>query len=166
MKKIYEYTSRHLHDWFPQLPGYTAFVQRLNTLSHLFEELVVTLMRKLPINVRHNLPFVVDSMPIILAHRGRRFKACVAQEIATKNGYCATKKLYYYGIKLHLMGQYETGSLPIPVQLSITEAGTGDGRTLDEFGKDLPEGSKVFADKAYHSIIKFLSIFCPIHLLS
>jgi hypothetical protein len=30
IKRIYEYADRHLRDWFPRLPSYTAFVQRLN----------------------------------------------------------------------------------------------------------------------------------------
>ena len=71
-------------------------------------------------------------MPIILAHRGRRFKACVAKEIATSNGYCATKKLYYYGIKLHMMGDYQVGSLPIPKIFGVTEAGTSDIRVYEQ----------------------------------
>lgn len=149
LKEIYNFTSRHLSEWFPELPSYVGFVQRINKISHLFEDLVVHFMANMPVNMQENLPELIDSMPIILAHRGRRFTACVAQEIATNNGYCATKKLYYYGVKLHVMGQYETGSLPIPVRLCLTDAGTGDIRILDDMEKDIPEGSKVFADKAY-----------------
>ena len=37
---------------------------------------------------------LTDSMPIIMAQRGRRFHAKVAPEIATKNGYCATTRLW------------------------------------------------------------------------
>jgi hypothetical protein len=131
-KEIYNFTSRHLSEWFPKLPCYGGFVQRLNKISHLFEDLVVSLVAMMPVNMRENLPELIDSMPIILAHRGRRFTACVAQEIATNNGYCATKKLHYYGVKLHVMGQYETGYLPIPVRLCLTDAGTGDIRVLDD----------------------------------
>ena len=34
IKKIYEYADRHLREWFPQLPSYTAFVQRLNKVRN------------------------------------------------------------------------------------------------------------------------------------
>ena len=95
------------------------------------------------------MPALIDSFPIILAHRGRRFNACVAREIATPNGYCATKKLHYYGVKLHVIGQYEKGSLPVPIGLSLTDAGTADIKVLDDMEQDFPEGSRVFADKAY-----------------
>src|SRR3546814_554775 len=91
VKDIYRYTARHLHEWFPALPSYEGFVQRLNKISHLFEVLVESLLKVLPIKLQHGFPALMDSFPIILAHRGRRFNACVAQEIATPNGYCATR---------------------------------------------------------------------------
>jgi hypothetical protein len=158
VKTIYNYTARHLPDWFPNLPSYVGFVQRINKISHLFEVLVDSLLGMLPVNVQHKLPVLIDSMPIILAHRGRRFKACVAQEIATGNGYCATKKLHYYGVKLHLMGQYETGSIPLPVRLGITDAGTGDIRVLDHMEQGLPEGLKVFARPRHIKEVTNLSL--------
>lgn len=149
VKSIYEYTNRHLRDWFPNLPGYEGFNYRINKISHLFEGLVEELLAELPADIQQDLPALIDSMPIVMAHGGRRFKACVAQEIATSNGYCATKKLHYYGVKLHLMGQYTKGSMPIPVNLLITNAGTGDIKVWDEMKTILPNGLRVFADKAY-----------------
>jgi hypothetical protein len=149
VKDIYEYTAHHLSEWFPRLPGYTAFVQRLNKLSHLFGSLSEALHSQIPIHLKQNLPNIIDSMPIILAHRGRRFNAKVAPEIASKNGYCATKKLHYYGVKLHVMGSYTTGSLPIPQYFGITEAGTADIRVYEQIEQCLPKGSEVYADKAY-----------------
>ncbi|MCE3231526.1 MAG: hypothetical protein K0R52_1454, partial [Alphaproteobacteria bacterium] len=149
VKDIYNYTARHLRGWSPNLPSYEGYDYRLNKISHLFEGLVDSLLSKIPMDTAHDLPALIDSMPIILAHRGRRFKACVAQEIATPNGYCATKKLHYYGVKLHMVGCYRKGSLPLPVNLGITDAGTADVKVLDQIEKVLPEGLRLFADKAY-----------------
>ena len=36
IKDIYNYACNHLKEWFPLLPSYTAFVQRLNRLENLF----------------------------------------------------------------------------------------------------------------------------------
>ncbi len=33
LKTIYGYADRHLRDWFPCLPSYTAYVQRLNKVA-------------------------------------------------------------------------------------------------------------------------------------
>lgn len=149
VKDIYTYTSRHLSEWFPSLPSYEGYVQRLNKLWPSFKGLVEILLRDLPIKANQDLPALMDSFPIILAQQGRRFKACVAQEIASPNGYCASKKLHYYGVKLHVVGQYETGSLPLPIGLSLTDAGTADVKVLDDMEQDFPEGLRLFGDKAY-----------------
>ena len=39
-KTIYEYAERHLHDWFPKLPCYTPYVQRLNKVADVFTPLL------------------------------------------------------------------------------------------------------------------------------
>ena len=94
VKEIYRYTFNHLRDWFPKLPStYTAFVQRLNRVAGVFAPLVAVLLEHYSERfAAKNNSLLIDSMPIIMAHRGRRFKAKVAPEIATNNGYCATKK--------------------------------------------------------------------------
>lgn len=149
VKKIYDYTKRHLSDWFPKLSSYEGFNYRLNKISHLFEGLVESLLSELPSNIGQDIPALIDSMPVIMAQGGRRFKARVAKEIASSNGYCATKKLHYHGVKIHLIGQYTKGSLPVPVNLAVTNAGTADIKVWDELKNILPRGMRVFADKAY-----------------
>ena len=151
IKDIYRYADRHLRPWFPKLPSYVAFVQRLNKASHLFGFLASSLYNQLPQNNNPKCPMLIDSMPIILAHRGRRFNAKVAGEIATPNGYCATKKLYYYGVKLHIMGSRITGSLPVPRYVALSDAGTPDIRIYEQIAPVLPYDSIVFADKAYQT---------------
>ena len=59
LKQIYNYADRHLRGWFPQLPSYVAFVQRLNKVADVFA------------------PLLIDSFPVALAKQGHRFKACV-----------------------------------------------------------------------------------------
>src|SRR4051794_33574754 len=103
IKGIYQYASRHLKDWFPTLPSYQAFVNRVNRLGDAFIQLIERLQIQTPMNFKQAPSQVIDSMPIIMAQGGRRFRAKVAAELATPNGYCATKKLYYYGTKLHIL---------------------------------------------------------------
>lgn len=169
IKSIYRYTDRHLREWFPHLPSYVAFVQRLNRIAHLFETLASELQREFPPKLySRNFARVMDSMPIILAHRSRRFHAKVAPEIATKNGYCSTKKLYYYGFKLHMLASYDKGKLPVPEYFGITEAGKSDIRVYEEIAPLLPDGTRLFADKAYQTAGKSLhekqnhTLFTPV----
>ncbi len=149
LKEIYGYADDHLRDWFPKLPSYVAFVQRINKISHLFIALSALLYEQLPHDRVINNALLMDSMPIILAHRGRRFKAKVAQEIATSKRYCATKKLYYYGVKLHMIGRHQKGNLPVPYHMDLSPAGTADIKIYEQISHLLPEASNLFADKAY-----------------
>ena len=89
-------------------------------------------------------------MPIIMAQRGCRFHAKVAPEIATKNGYCATKKLHYYGVKLHVIASQQPGALPVPTGLGLTDAGMHDRKAFEQIIPCLPSKMLTcYADKAY-----------------
>lgn len=151
LKTIHRYARRHLLNWFPKLPGYVAFDQRINQIHDVFIPLVDLLSTELMGNL--DMPLwtgLTDSMPIIMAQRGRRFHAKVAPELATKNGYCATKNLYYYGVKLHVVGCRRPGELPIPVCIGLTEAGTHDRKAFEQILPYLPaKMTNCFADKAY-----------------
>lgn len=152
IKDIYDYTDRHLRGWFPKLPSYTAFIQRLNKLADSFIAIAEILHEQIPVNESQKMCQLIDSMPIILAHRGRRFKAKVAPEIATANGYCATKKLHYYGVKLHVLAGYKQGSLPVPSYVGLTEAGMADLKAYECILPVLQDQKiNIFADKAYQT---------------
>ena len=129
IKSIHHYARKHLMSWFPNLPGYGAFDQRINQIHDVFIPLVDFISGELTrLSHAPALVGLTDAMPIIMAQRGRRFHAKVAPEIATKNGYCATKKLYYYGVKLHVVASRNSGKLPTPVCIGLTDAGMNDRR--------------------------------------
>lgn len=150
IKAIHRYAQKHLHTWFPRLPGYKAFDQRINQIHDVFVPLIDLITTELMPVTNHPLTGLADSMPIIMAQRGRRFHAKVAPEIATKNGYCATKKLYYYGVKLHVLAYQDPGTLPTPVCIGLTNAGMGDRKAFEQILPFLPSCmGNCYADKAY-----------------
>src|SRR5438552_15735236 len=73
LKEIYNDASRHMKHWFPKLPSYTAFVQRINRVSDVFIPLIEALQSKLPQNIFSEAHQLIDSMPIVIAKQGRRF---------------------------------------------------------------------------------------------
>ena len=151
IQEIHRYANKHLKGYFPKLPGYKAFDRRINQLHDVFSPLVSFICEELTfIQNAEFLTGLTDSMPIIMAQRGRRFNAKVAPEIATNNGYCATKKLHYYGVKLHAVASRKKGSLPVPVCLGLTEAGMHDRKAFEQIIPALPENMiDCYADKAY-----------------
>jgi len=147
--EIYDYTHDHLGDWFPNLPGYGAYVQRLNKLSEIFPYLLdKILFQALAISPYPLLDVhLLDSMPIIMAKEKRSSTAKVANHFANK-GFCASKNTWYYGVKVHLLGLKRHKKLPLPDYIGVTPASEHD---LTAFKKIAPylEGTEVFADKAY-----------------
>jgi hypothetical protein len=144
VKDVHGHARRYWRDWFPRLPGYGAYVQRLNRLADCFPSL---LERFCETGAAASFAGLADSMPVILARQGRRFNAKVAPELAS-SGYCPTKKLYYYGVKVHLVGDRRPGTLPSPRFIGLAPAGLNDGPALEQVAPELPY-EELYADKAY-----------------
>ena len=151
-KAIYDYANDHLRSWFPLLPKYHAFVQRCNHLESAMQLLGNALYADLAVNMPENNQFIceylVDSLPIMMAKNQRCKTARVAPEIASV-GYCATKKMAYYGLKIHAAGLMSAQKkLPLLSVMAITAASPHD---LTGFKQDLARNctnAKVYADSA------------------
>jgi hypothetical protein len=147
IKDIYNYTSDHMADWYPDLPSYVAFVQRLNRLSGIFPLLV----ERIPDHFSGTglLPNVrlIDSFPVVMANAKRSSRARVANEFANK-GYCASKNLWYYGVKVHILGTKRTGTLPLAEFIGVTPASDHDLNAFRQISPYL-ENCRLFADPAY-----------------
>src|SRR5690606_8407445 len=61
-------------------------------------------------------------------------------------GYQASKKRYFYGLKLHLLVTAQAE----PVEFFLTPGSWADVTGLDCFDFDLPAGSQIIGDKAYN----------------
>jgi hypothetical protein len=145
---IHAYTRAHLAAWFPQLPSYSGFVQRLNRLHDLLPALIAPLLEpSAAAREEGGHTWVVDSLPILLAQQVRSGRARVAPEAADK-GYCGSKKQYYYGVKLHLLAQHRPGAMPRPERVIVSPASAGDLPVLKLYTPQLPAG-ELFADKIY-----------------
>lgn len=87
-------------------------------------------------------------MPIILAAGVRSKRARVAPEIA-KTGFSAVKQAHFYGVRLHLIANRQTGALPLPSQVWLKEGNVHDLAALREIKDQLPGRINLFGDKAY-----------------
>ena len=147
IKDIYDFTHNHLLALFPNLPSYEGYGHRLNQISGVFIPLVSQLQKELPTEDVLQSIGLMDSMPISLAKAPRSTSAKVAPELANK-GYCASKGLYYYGVKVHLLGLRRPGRLPVPEYIGVTTASDHDLTTFREIQPYLCN-RELFLDKAY-----------------
>lgn len=141
---IYNFAKRYLLKYCEHLPTYKQFCSRVNKLAPFFEELCNTELKAKRVTSKTHL---VDSAPIVVAKGRRSGRAKSANELCDK-GYCASKEMWYYGVKIHVLAEDRLHSVPIPREILITEASEHDlnaGKIILKNSEDI----EVFADKAY-----------------
>ena len=149
-KTIYEYTKNHLLEWFPKLPSYQAFSDRLNKLAQTFRALTEVWLNAIGLPWRENSEYIVDSCPILLAKGPRSGHAKVAGQLCEKS-YNSSRKEWYYGMKLHAVVARRPGCLPLPLSLMTSGAALHDLPAAKKILEDhifLKQG-RLYADKAY-----------------
>lgn len=155
-KAIYEYANRHLRSWFPKLPKYEAFNYRVNELNECFRYLAVFINKeKIAQHAdfhKEKIEYAGDSMPIVMAKGVRGATAKVATEIANL-GYCATKKMYYYGLKLHNLNVVASSNhLPHPALSTLSSASAHDYNVFKNELLHQARNSKCYLDSAYYDL--------------
>jgi hypothetical protein len=121
---------------------------RLNRRLHRLTDLFVMLFDLLGYTWKQlntESVYVIDSFPVIVCDNYRIPRAKLYQHEAYR-GCIASKKRYFYGIKVHLLVTKDGQ----PVECILTPGSYSDVRMLKTFRFDLPEGSQVYADKAYN----------------
>ncbi|MED5074350.1 IS982 family transposase, partial [Anoxybacillus geothermalis] len=94
---------------------------------------------------QHHAYAVVDSLPLPLCHTARMHRVKRFQEIADI-GYCASKKQWYYGLKLHL----QVTDQGLPMGYVVTEASCHDRVAAETVMTQIPHPYN-FGDKGYIS---------------
>jgi len=155
LKQIHRFAEEYLLSWFPQLPSYQGFVNRLNRMPEAFKALSMMLFNCFTPKDCDRGISLTDSLPIVTCKSKNR-KARVAREIVDK-GYCSTKNMYYYGLKLHLLAFRRPKRIPFPEFIGLTAASENDLTAFKELYGDqiynrLIFGDKIFNDKPYFDI--------------
>jgi hypothetical protein len=133
------------------LPRYVPHMlsrSRLNRRLHRLADLFVRLFDLLGCTWKQlntESIYVIDSFPIAVCDNYRIPRAKIYQNEEYR-GCMASKKRYFYGLKVHLLVTKEGQ----PVECFLTPGSYSDVRTLKAFRFDVPEGSHVYADKAYN----------------
>jgi hypothetical protein len=154
INQIYQFAYDHLRSWFPKLPTYEAFNNRLNRLNEAFVHLIGSLLDEARPNDCFLRESLLDSLPVITCSGKRTGK--VAREITDK-GYCSTKNMYYFGLKLHALAFRRDNHLPFPEQLLITPASENDLNVFKQAWSNI-ENRTFYGDKIYLNDVFFSDI--------
>ena len=132
------------YGYIPHMVSKSRFSRRLHRLTEIFVMLFTLLGQTWKMLTTNNI-YVIDSLPIAVCDniRIRRSKIYTDEKF---RGYTASKKRYFYGLKIHLMVTQDGQ----PVECFLTHGGFGDVDALKYYDYELPDGSIIYADKAYN----------------
>ncbi len=132
------------HGYIPHMLSKSRFSRRLHRIKELFIVLF-NLFAQTWKTLNKDAVYVIDSIPIAVCDniRIRRSKIYSNEDF---RGYQASKKRYFYGLKIHLMVTQDGQ----PVECFLTPGGFGDVDALKYYAYELSDGSIIYADKAYN----------------
>jgi hypothetical protein len=149
------------HGYVPHMLSKSRFSRRLHRIKELFI-ILFDLLGTIWKTLNTDTVYVIDSLPVAVCDniRIRRSKIYSKENF---RGYQASKKRYFYGLKIHLMVT-QAGQ---PVECFLTPDGFGDVDALKYYAYELPNGAIIYADKAYndYDIEDLLQAVDHIHLL-
>jgi hypothetical protein len=89
--------------------------------------------------------YIIDSFPVPVC-QNCRISRCKLFPMKGFHGYCASKQMYFLGIKVHMIINKDG----VPVECIFTPGSESDTRAMKRFEMNLPAGSYLFGDKAYN----------------
>jgi hypothetical protein len=158
----FERARQHMHEYgyVPQMVSKSRFNRRLHRIGHLTLALFATLAEVFK-QWNDESIYLIDSLPIAMCDNYRIPHAKLYQDECYR-GYQASKKRYFYGLKLHLLVTQDLE----PVEFLLTPGAESDTAALEGFALDLPFGAQIFGDKAYnHYVVEDVLRECGIELL-
>lgn len=149
------------YGYIPQMLSKSRFSRRLHRIKDLFL-LLFHLLGNIWKTLNADAIYVMDSFPVAVCDNIRipRAKIYSTEEF---RGYQASKKRYFYGLKIHLIVTQDGQ----PVECFLTPGNFGDVDALKVYAYELPDGAIIYADKAYndYEIEDLLKEIEHIHLL-
>ncbi len=132
------------YGYIPHMLSKSRFSRRLHHVKDIFV-LLFDLLGKMWKTLNADSIYIIDSVPISVCDN-IRIRCSKIYRDEKYRGYTASKKRYFHGLKIHLMvtpdGQ--------PVECFLTHGGFGDVDALKYYAYELPDGSIIYADKAYN----------------
>lgn len=147
--------------YIPRMLSKSQFNRRLHQITDLFLQLFFALGRVFK-QLNTSSEYIIDSFPVAVCDNIRICRNKIYGEEKYR-GYTASKRRYFYGVKIFLM----VTASGEPVEMFLAPGSTGDVSALDVFQFDLAEGSTVYGDSAFtiYEIEDLLKEACGIRLL-
>jgi hypothetical protein len=121
-------------------------LSRFNRQLHRYADFMELCLHAVMEDAQSGEAFIIDSLPAPVCKRARAMR-CRKVRGREYCGYCAAKKEKFFGWRLHLICT-PTGQ---PVAFELLPGAFHDLTPIYEITADLPEGARLYGDKAYNS---------------
>ena len=140
----------HGHGYFKHTLSPSRFGRRLAAVPQAAWEMIMGLLGQVFKENNTSGDYAIDSMPVAACSNARieRCRLFPEKAFPKMRGYCASKKRYFYGFKVHLLVTRHGERVEF-VEFVLTDGALHDLEGLKLLPLDLPHGSTLFADKAY-----------------
>lgn len=122
----------------------SRFVRRIHRCSDLLLPLFHGLA-KLGHELNAKSVYIIDSFPLSVCDN-IRIRRCRRYQGEAWRGYQASKRRYFYGLKVHLL----VSAQGQPVEFFLTPGAHSDTQALKHYAFDLPKNATITGDKAYN----------------
>jgi hypothetical protein len=127
----------------PNMLGKSRFNRRLHNIGELLSELFFHTDQAIK-DMNLQTTYSIDSFPVAVCQNIRIANSRIVKGEEYR-GYCASKRVYFYGFKVHMI----VTSVGIPVEFTFTTGKTHDIDGIKQLPVNLPDGSDLLADSAY-----------------
>ena len=136
----------HEHGYMPTMISKSRLNRRLHSIPQPLWRTLFDLLAATSKESEASQEYVVDSLPIPVCDNIRIWR-CRLYEGERFRGYIASKKRYFYGLRVHMIVTADGGK---PVEFFLEAASTNDNAAFKDFELDLPSGATIYADKQYN----------------
>jgi hypothetical protein len=127
----------------PQMLSKSRFNRRMHQIGELLAELFFHTGETIKaLNINHT--YAIDSFPVAVCQNIRIPRNRMLKDEQYR-GYCASKRCYFYGFKVHVVVTADG----IPVEYTFTAGSIHDLDGIRQMPLNLPAGSEILADAAY-----------------
>lgn len=132
------------HKYFSRMLTLSVITRRIHKIPESLWQQVFVLCRAFLIEPNCE-EYIVDSFPVPVCQNCRILR-CKLFPTKQYHGYCASKKTYFLGIKVHMI----VSKNGVPVECIFTPGAESDVKTLKRFELDFSNGDFLYGDKAYN----------------
>ncbi len=147
--------------YFLKILSHSQLVRRIHQIPYHIWVLVFQICKETLVS-KNEHEFIVDSFPVPCCQNNKIFR-CRLFHGKEYHGYTASKKAYFFGIKVHMIVNLQG----IPVEFIFTPGSEADIRGFRRFECDFARGSRIYADRAYTDYLQedLLEEACGIQMI-